>query len=401
VLVRNNALRLSWLRALRRRTYSILEREMPGDATALFVHRLLILLILCNVAGSIIDTIPWVNAAYDPWFDKFETFSLTAFAIEYALRLWTAPEDALYRGGSLTRARWLWMKSPIGLIDLLAIVPFIISQLFDVDLRVIVLLRLLRLFKIARYSAGFQSLIESVRVERHALGACVVILVSIILVSAGLLYVIEHDVQPEKFGSIPDAMWWAAATVSTVGYGDVVPVTPLGRIVGVFTMITGLLMLALPASIVATSFAGIINRHNFVVTAGMVARMPLFRGMEAAAVIDLLPAISRRTFDRNTRIIHHGEGTGSLHLITDGRVEIEGPIERTTLGPGGAFGGDPDNLELTARAVTRVKVLVIEAREIQSLRRVFPFLTKRIVKLNRGSTRRRQPAAPKSNVALT
>ena len=153
---------------------------------------------------------------------------------------------------------------------------------------------------------------------------------------------IEHDVQPQKFGSIPDAMWWAAATVSTVGYGDVVPVTPLGRIVGVFTMITGLLMLALPASIVATSFAGIINRHNFVVTAGMVARMPLFRGMEAAAVIDLLPAISRRTFDRTDAIIHQGE------------VRIAAPDHRWAgrdrgadrangARPGGAFGGDPDN----------------------------------------------------------
>jgi voltage-gated potassium channel len=343
----------------------------------------LVLLILSNVAASIIDTVPWINAAYDPWFDKFETFSLIAFAIEYALRLWTAPEDPLYRSGSLWHARWLWVKSPIGLIDLLAIVPFVVSQLFDVDLRVIVLLRLLRLFKIARYSPGFQSLIESVRVERHALGACVVILVSIILISAGLLYVIEHDVQPQKFGSIPDAMWWAAATVSTVGYGDVVPITPLGRVIGVFTMIGGLLMLALPASIVATSFAGIINRHNFVVTASMVARMPLFRGIEAAVIIDLLPAISRRSFDRNMRIVHHGDGTGSLHLITDGRVEVQGTAGPFELGPGGAFGGDLNNHELGVRAVTRVKVLVVEAREIASLVKAFPRLANRIVKLNR------------------
>jgi voltage-gated potassium channel len=195
--------------------------------------------------------------------------------------------------------------------------------------------------------------------------------------------VIEHDVQPAKFGSIPDAMWWAAATVSTVGYGDVVPITPLGRIIGVFTMIGGLLRQALPASIVATSFAGIINRHKFVVTASMVARMPLFRGIEAATLIELLPAISRRTFDRSTRIIHHGDATGSLHLITDGRVEIDGGDGPFELGPGGAFGGDLDNRELSVRALTRVKVLVVEAREIQSLTKAFPRLTNRIVKLNR------------------
>lgn len=386
-----NMRRRFFRRALRRRAYGILERETPGDYTALIVHRLLVIFILCNVAASIIDTVPSVNAAYDPWFDIFETISLIIFASEYALRLWTAPENPLYRTGSIWRARWLWMKSPIGLIDFLAILPFIVSQLFDVDLRVIVLLRLLRLFKIARYSPGFQSLIESVRVERHALSACVVILVSIILIAAGLMYVVEHDVQPDKFGSIPAAMWWAASTVSTVGYGDVVPITPLGRIIGGFTMITGLLMLALPAGIVATSFAGIINRHNFVVTASRVARMQLFRGMEAAVIINLLPAISRRSFDRDTRIIHNGDGAGSLHLITDGQVEIGGPRGAFALGPGGAFGGDLNNSELSARALTRVRVLVVEDREIASLCNAFPKLTTRIAKLNRVPRRRKKP----------
>jgi voltage-gated potassium channel len=383
------------IRALRRRVYGILERETPGDRTATIVHRFLVVLILCNVASSIIDTVPAVNAAYDPWFDKFESCSLVVFALEYALRLWAAPEGLVFYTRAPWRQRWQWMTSPIGLIDLLAIAPFVISQLFDVDLRVIVLLRLLRFFKIARYSPGFQSLIDSVRVERHALGACLVILTSIILMSAGLMYVVEHDAQPDKFGSIPDAMWWAAATVSTVGYGDVVPVTALGRVIGVVTMITGLLMLALPAGIVATSFAGIINRHNFVVTASMVARMPLFRGMEAAVIIDLLPAISRRSFDRNADIIYPGEASGALHLITEGRVEVANTGGQHIIGPGGAFGGDGHNLELAARTVTRVKVLVIEAREIVTLCKAFPQLTNRIVRLNRvPSRRRRSRAAP-------
>jgi voltage-gated potassium channel len=371
------------VRAVRRRVYGILERETPGDIWAIILHRLLVTLILGNVAASIINTIPWVHAAYDPLFDLFEACSLFVFTLEYVLRLWAAPEGVLFQVSAPWRARGHWLKSPIGLIDLLAIAPFVISQLFDVDLRVIVLLRLLRFFKIARYSPGFQSLIDSVRVERHALGACLVILMSIILMSAGLMYVIEHDAQPEKFGSIPDAMWWAAATISTVGYGDVVPITALGRIVGGFTMITGLLMLALPAGIVATSFAGIINRHNFVVTASMVARMPLFRGMEAALIIDLLPAISRRSFDRYSYIIDRDEPSGSLHIITEGRVEVGQADGSHIAGPGGAFGGEAANLELTARALTRVKALVIEAREVAKLCKAFPQLSKRITRQNR------------------
>lgn len=111
----------------------------------------------------------------------------------------------------------------------------------------IVLLRLLRFFKFARYSPGFHSLMEAVRAERHALAACPLILASVVLISAGFLYVLEHKAQPEKFGSIPDSMWWAIATVTTVGYGDVVPATIWGRSAGALIMVVGLVMLSRPA----------------------------------------------------------------------------------------------------------------------------------------------------------
>jgi len=381
------------VRAVRQRVYGILERETPGDGSAVLVHRLLVALILCNVTGSIVDTVPWINAAYDRYFDAFESFSLVVFSIEYVLRVWAARENPLYRHRAAWRARLVWMKSAIGLIDLMAIAPFLVSQAFDIDLRVIVLMRLLRFFKIARYSPGFRSLIDALRAERHALGACLVILISVILVSAGLMYVIEHDAQPDKFGSIPDAIWWAAATVSTVGYGDVVPVTALGRVIGVFTMITGLLMLALPAGIAATSFAGIITRHNFVVTASMVAHLPLFNGMEAGLVISLLPSISTRAFDRNSYIIHRGEFAGALHLVAEGRVEVELAEHRMTVGPGGAFGGSLQDMQIAARALTQVKLLVIEAREIAALCEKFPRLSGRINRLNRVPTQRKKKAA--------
>jgi voltage-gated potassium channel len=373
----------------RHRIYELLERDAPGDVTAKIIHRLLIALILCNVIGSVLDTVPAINAAYDPYFDRFESISLIVFATEYIIRLWVAPENPMFSHRSALSARLGWMVSAAGLIDLLAIAPFIVSQLFDVDLRVIVLLRLLRFFKIARYSPGFHSLAVAVRAEKHSLAACLVILVSVVLTSAGLMYVIEHDAQPEKFGSIPDAMWWAAATVTTVGYGDVVPITPLGRMVGVVTMITGLVMLALPAGIVASAFATTIARQNFVVTAGMIANMPLFAGMDAAAIFEILPSLATRHFERGAQIVHHGARAGTLYMVVDGEVEIEQGKHRHRLGPREAFGGvmGPQR-DLSARATTRVKLMMIEEQDLLQLCRSLPQFVDRIAALE--PDRRRQ-----------
>jgi len=256
----------------------MLEREPPVTRAVSFVHRAIIALILTNVVMAILDTVPEIHAAWERTFDIVEVLSLCVFAAEYVLRLWVAPESGM--AGSVAWVTSLrWMISPAGLIDFIAIVPFAADQVLDIDLRFIVLLRLLRFFKIARYSPGFHSLGEAVWSERHALMACLVILGSVILISAGLTYVVEHNAQPDKFGTIPDAMWWSVATVTTVGYGDVVPTTTAGRLIGAFTMVSGLLMLALPAGIVATSFANIIARRNFVLSAGLVVRMPLFAGL--------------------------------------------------------------------------------------------------------------------------
>lgn len=385
-------MRGGWLWQVRSRAYELLERESPGDVTAKVIHGLLIALILFNVVSSVLDTVPEINAAYDTFFDRAESVSLAIFAAEYLVRLWVAPENPIFAQQSSFSARLGWALSPPGLIDLLAIAPFVVSQLFDVDLRVIVLLRLLRFFKMARYSPGFNSLVAAVRSERHSLIACLLILISVVLTSSGLMYVLEHDAQPKIFGSIPDAMWWAAETVTTVGYGDVVPVTPAGRIVGVLTMITGLVMLALPAGIVASAFATTIARQNFVVTAGMLARTPLFAGMDAAAMLDILPNIATRSFERSMQIVHRGARAGSLYLVIDGEVEIEQHRHRHRLGPGEAFGGvmGPQR-DLSARSLTRVKVLQIDEHDLLQLCRVLPGFVDRLAALAPG--RRRQQRA--------
>lgn len=363
--------------SLRQRAYAVLEREPPVTRAVRFVHRAIIVLILINIVAAVLDTVPEIHAAWDRLFDVVEIFSLCVFSAEYVLRLWAAPESGM-AGSAAWLASLRWMVSPAGLVDLVAIVPFAADQLFDIDLRFIVLLRLLRFFKIARYSPGFHSLGEAIWSERHALTACLVILASVILISAGLTYVVEHNAQPDKFGTIPDAMWWSVATVTTVGYGDVVPTTTAGRLIGAFTMVSGLLMLALPAGIVATSFANIIARRNFVLSAGLVVRMPLFAGFAPSQIFDLLPALSTRVFEPGEYVLRRRERVEAIYVVADGRLEVHFGRQQRLLQPGDSFGGQSHSTRKAVRATTRVRLLVLDTLEAKWLLANHPELSSRI-----------------------
>jgi len=137
-----------------------------------------------------------------------------------------------------------------GLIDLLAVLPFWFAFLVPADLRVLMVLRVVRFLKLARYSPGMRSLLDVLYAERRALAGCLVILIGTTLIAATAMHLVEGTIQPEKFGTIPDAMWWAIVTLGTIGYGDLVPVTALGRLIGAATIFAGLIMIALPVGIV-------------------------------------------------------------------------------------------------------------------------------------------------------
>jgi voltage-gated potassium channel len=178
-------------------------------------------------------------------------------------------------------SRRAYIFSPQGIIDFLAVAPLWIALVGLDDLRILIILRILRVFKFARYSSGMRSLLEVLSSERRALSGCLVILVCATLVSATAMHIVEGSVQPDKFGTIPDAMWWAIVTLSTIGYGDVVPSTALGRAVASVTIVAGLIMVALPVGIVATAFSEVIHRRDFIVTWSMLARVPLFAHLTA------------------------------------------------------------------------------------------------------------------------
>jgi voltage-gated potassium channel len=212
---------------LRHRLYEILEHGTIGDRTGLIVGRLIVILIITNLVSMTLDSVPAIQARYGPLFTAIEILSLVVFTIEYGLRVWVAVEHTPLRHLSAPRARWNFMTSPFGVVDLLAVLPFWFAVALPTDLRVLLVFRMVRFLKLARYSPAMRSLLDALYRERRALFGCFVILIGATLFAANIMYLVERHAQPDKFGTIPDAMWWAIVTLGTIGYGDVVPVTLL------------------------------------------------------------------------------------------------------------------------------------------------------------------------------
>lgn len=368
--------------SLRRRVFDLLERVDRHSRLPRIIAGGLVTLILINVVAAVFETVASLADDYRWLFRAIEAVSLVVFSVEYVVRLWVSVEHPRARGRPAWRARLAYAVTPAAIIDLIAILPFFIEAFTDAHLRIIVLVRLLRLFKLGRYSTGFQSLFEALRRERQALLASFLILVSVVLVSASFAYMAERATQPDAFGSIPDAIWWAMATVTTVGYGDVVPKTPLGRIVGGFTMISGILMIALPVAIIGSSFAEVVRQRSFVITFGMVARIPLFAEIGAQALSEMLPHLRAMTIEAGTVIVEPEQGDDALYVIADGVVEVDFSSSRRRLEANDAFGVAPDPNTIgehySALALTRVKLLALDRIDLRHLVMRHPELADRL-----------------------
>ncbi|MEF3367014.1 cyclic nucleotide-gated ion channel [Methylocystis sp. 9N] len=354
----------------RRRVHIILDGG-THDHTARFVHRALITLVMLSVGAVILESVPEYEERYKALFDAVEYVAVAAFTLEYALRIWCAPEHALYAHRSPTAARLAFLQSPSALIDLAAVLPFYLSFYFSPDLRVFLLLRLLRFFKFARYSPGIRTLLAVIEAERKALFAWLIILFGAVLFYSTAMYVAEREAQPEKLGTIPNAMWWAIETVTTVGYGEVTPLTLAGKMIASFAMVTGFLLLGLPVGILATAFAEEIHRREFVVTWTMVASVPLFRGLDAPAIAEIMRYLRAQSVPRETRIVRKGDIAHSMYFIAEGEVEIELPHANVRLGEGQFF-GEIAVLQKTlrtanVRATLPTKLLVLDAYDLQTI----------------------------------
>ena len=237
----------------RRRVYEILEVCDPADRTSRLVNAVLVVVIVAAIVEIVLSSVAELQDAYATPFAVVETATVLIFTVEYAARLWASQE----RGPV-----WRYVVSPMAVIDLLAILPFYASLVFGTDLRLLKVLRLLRILKLTRYFAPLKMLGDAIKAEARALTAALFVLGILILIAASLMYWAERSVQPDSFGSIPQAMWWSVVTLTTVGYGDVTPVSLPGRVLGVLIMVLGIGVVALPAGMLASRFSAELQKRR-------------------------------------------------------------------------------------------------------------------------------------------
>ena len=245
---------------LRYRLYKILEMREEKSSLSFFINAFIMILIVVNVIAIILESVSSYQLRFGLWFWNIELFSIAVFSVEYLARVWVSVENLDYGKGWQGRLRYI--LSPMALIDLVAIVPFYLGMFFNVDTRMLRILRLLRVFKLSRHFAVLGVLDTVLHNESKTLISAIFVMIILVVLSASGIYVVERNTQPDVFGSIPSAMWWATVTLTTVGYGDVVPVTVAGRLLGVFITVLGVGMAALPAGIIASGFTTELARRR-------------------------------------------------------------------------------------------------------------------------------------------
>ncbi len=243
------------MREFKKRLFEILETTTPSEPISKIFAYLMSVLIVLNVLAVILETEETIARPLSYIFNAFEIFSVAVFTIEYLMRLWVCTAKSKYKQPVIGRLRYA--ITPLAFIDLLAILPFYLAVLLPVDLRflrALRLFRLLRVFKLVRYAESMRTLGRVLFAKKEQLLVTFFILFVVLIFTSSLMYFVEHEAQPKAFSSIPAAMWWGVATLTTVGYGDVLPVTPLGKFLGAIIMLLGISTFALPAAIISAGF---------------------------------------------------------------------------------------------------------------------------------------------------
>ena len=245
---------------LRKFVYNNLHNEDYETPLSLGLNYFLIALIMSNAAAVLLESVQKYYVLYQDFFYYFEIFSIVVFSVEYLLRFWSIAETNSFESDWKNRLNWV--KSGGAIIDLLAILPAYLNFFVQFDLRFLRIVRLLRLLKLTRYFVSLQILLRVIEREKGSFQAVIFILMIMIIMAAAGVYLIESQAQPEVFSSIPASMWWAVVTLTTVGYGDVTPITPLGRFLGAIITILGVGLAALPAGILANGLANELEQRK-------------------------------------------------------------------------------------------------------------------------------------------
>ena len=245
---------------IKTRIHEIVETPREGDRASFFFDACLISMIFLSIAGLVLASVNSILEEYFLVIVGIELLTGVVFTIEYVLRIWSCTADKEYDRPITGRIRYALGLFQI--IDLVALLPYYLSLFFPFNMEFLRVLRLLRLIKLGKYSKSFSLMVKVIDRDKQSLLSALSVLLIILIIASSLMFYAEHDAQPEVYSSIPAAMWWGLITLATVGYGDMVPITPLGKILGGIMALIGIGVFALPAGIIASGFTAVLKEEE-------------------------------------------------------------------------------------------------------------------------------------------
>jgi voltage-gated potassium channel len=328
------------------------------------------------VAGVVLMILLSIDSAYsalDGWLNTLLFACLVFFIFEWVVRLRQAVRTGRVAG---------YLLSIRGFVDGAGAIAIPLALALGATPKTAWLLGVLWLLKVIPGIPGLRQLRRVLVQESGSLLSVLVIFLMVLFLASVAVYFLERDVQPGTFGSIPAALWWAVATLTTTGYGDVVPITPLGRIVAAFVMICGLGVFGLWTGILATGFAAETRRDNFLKTWESVSKVPFFAALGPAAIADVTHMLRTMDLPARTTIIRKGQTGDCMYFIAAGEVEVDLPGKKVKLGDGAFFGEMAllgSNLRSANITTTRVsKLLVLDLVDFRVLMARHPDLSETI-----------------------
>ena len=335
----------------------------------ILVKGLFLLAVGVVVAIAMVETLPNSDYTTNNIIRHIREAAWIVLTVEFSLRIWAEPERTTPRGALVSRIAYL--RSPLGIVDLLAVLPAWINLVHAVDLHWFELAAALSLFKLSRYVPALSLVWNVVVRQSRSIFAALVVLSILLVVAATVIYFFEYEAQPDSFESIPQSLWWAITTMATVGYGDMAPITPIGRLIGGIAMVFGIAMFAVPAGILASGFAEELRKRDFVVNWQSVARVPLFARLDATAIASVAQLLKPRSVSANQAIVRRGDVADSMYFIMEGEVEVELTPTPVRLKQGEFFGEIAliQNIRRTATifSITNCRLLVLEAVDFHRL----------------------------------
>ncbi len=351
----------------RRRLYLLLQPRTPTVAARVFriVHHAMV---AAGIAIMLAVTVAAIREGHAATLTAAFLSVALFFVAEFLMRLYVAPEaPGEHRGAA--RARLAWLFSLAGLFDFLGALPGVVDLVGSHDAR---LFSFIWIFKYVRYSEGLGGLGRVIVQSRHALLSVLLGFVVVLLAAASLAYLFERQANPAGFGSIPSALWWAIVTMTTTGYGDVVPMTLAGRMLSGVVMMCGIMVFALWAGILASGYADEVRRREFLRTWELVAKVPFFRDLGAAVIAEVARLLRPREYPAGAVIVRRGEPGDCMYFVADGEVAVQIRPEPVYLGPGQFFGemallsGAPRNATIVAaQPCTLLALDIVDFHELR------------------------------------